>query len=225
MDRNPLRRDRVGHGEAPLVTTYARSGSSAAEAYRRVLAAVVLEETERPIRTVVVAGVRDPVGKSLVAANLAVALAQSGRNTLLVDLGAGAAVASMVGLHGSERHIRATDGQPRSVWATAQRGLSLLSAAPGGDIRGMMDSLVGLADIAVIDGPPLDVSTDTAVTASLADATILVVDAQRTHARGARAALSTLERARARLLGAVLVHFPAKTYARRSDARAANPSA
>ena len=225
-DRHPMRRERSEHDEgAPIVTTYSRSSSSSAEAYRRICAAIVLAGTERPIRTVVVAGVRDSMGKSLVAANLAVALAQSGRSTVLVDLGARAPLAGMVGLHGPDKRPRPTDGLSRSVWNTAQRGLSMLSAAPGGDVRALMESLVGLADVAVVDGPPLDASTDTAVAAALADATILVVDAQRTRTRGARTALATLERGRARLLGAVLVQYASKVYAKAADVRVVSPSA
>ncbi len=225
VDRQPIRRG-SGHDDgAPTVATYTRTKSASAEAYRRICSAVVLESTKRPIRSVVVAGVRDSVGKSVVAANLAVALAQAGRSTVLVDLDARAPLADLVGLHGTDKLPRTTEVTSRSVWNTAQRGLSLLSATPGGDIHGLLDGLVGLADIAVIDGPPLDASTDTAVAASIADATVLVVDAQRTRTRGARTALATLERARARVLGTVLVQYASKVYSKTADVRGVSPSA
>jgi succinoglycan biosynthesis transport protein ExoP len=63
--------------------------------------------------------------------------------------------------------------------------------------------LTGLADIVIIDSPPILAVTDAAVLASRADGVVLVASAGQTHRKALAQSVATLGSGRARLLGVV----------------------
>jgi Mrp family chromosome partitioning ATPase len=68
--------------------------------------------------------------------------------------------------------------------------------------------LSGLADLVIIDSSPVLPVSDAAVLAGWVDASLLVVDVRRTRGHQAASAVAMLERAGARLVGAVLNRLP-----------------
>jgi Mrp family chromosome partitioning ATPase len=111
------------------------------------------------------------------------------------------------------------DGIPSGILANALRpthieGLSLLPAGQlppnPAEILGsdktvqLLEALAGLADVVVIDTPPVLAVTDACVLAPNADGVILVAAADQTHRGALSRAVGTLTTAHARMLGVVL---------------------
>ncbi len=67
-----------------------------------------------------------------------------------------------------------------------------------------MAGLNELADLIIFDSPPVLAASDAAVLANRVDGVLLVIEAGKTRADAARHAISNLQHADARLLGAVL---------------------
>lgn len=65
--------------------TLADPRSAAAEAYRALRTNLIFSAVDKPVSTLVVTSPTPEAGKSTVAANLAVTLAQGGHDTILVD--------------------------------------------------------------------------------------------------------------------------------------------
>jgi non-specific protein-tyrosine kinase len=193
--------------------------SAAAEAYRGLRTNVDFAAVDRPIRSLLVTSAVPSEGKTVTAANLAVALAQSGRRILLVD-----ADLRKPGVHeifGTDNDHGLTDllrpdGFKLDTYArsTEQKNLDLLTSGPhppnpaellgSQRMRSVLASLSERYDMIVIDSPPLDVFTDSAVMSSFLDASILVIEVRRGRRAQVRAAREALAKANAHLIGVVL---------------------
>jgi non-specific protein-tyrosine kinase len=71
-------------------------------------------------------------------------------------------------------------------------------------MRILLNSLADLADVLVLDSPPIQLVTDAALLASAVDGTLLVVDAGHTSRAAARGARDALARVGARMVGIAL---------------------
>jgi succinoglycan biosynthesis transport protein ExoP len=166
--------------------------------------------------------------RGAVAANLAAALAQSGRSTILVcaDLrwggahhffgpgsdGGGDGAESAEGLAGL---LDWRARLPSALLTTSIPGLRLLPPGPPPPdpaaalqrpaLRAVLGEIRNLADFAVIESPPLLASADTGPLAELTDMVLLVADTRQTSRAQVRAAARELEQAGGSLTGCVLV--------------------
>ena len=165
-------------------------------------------------------------GKTIIAANMAVALAQAGRKVLLIDADMRRCQMHDIfeapltpGLSGVlDGSVRMLD----AVTPTDIDGLSIVTAGnsphnPGDLLDGHKfgDALASIRnryDWIVIDSPPVMVASDTTSLARIATAVLFVVGAEMTTPRHARAALEQLESARAKIVGAVLSRGRAYRY-------------
>ncbi len=163
-------------------------------------------------------------GKSTIAANLAVSIAASGENVVLIDadlrrpmisslfdLPEGAGLTDVL----TERaeiadvaHVLA--GTPNLVIIGAGRTPPNPSEVLGS--KKMHELIEGLTKHAfvIIDSPPLIPVTDAAVLATHTDGAIVVVSAGKTTYDMMHKALENLDKARARPLGVVLNKVPRK---------------
>ena len=78
----PILAEGQGHSVLP---TFSDPQSFVAESFRGLRASLILHDREHPIKTILVVSAIPGEGKSFCAANLAVAFAQAGLKTLLVD--------------------------------------------------------------------------------------------------------------------------------------------
>lgn len=186
---------------------------------------------KRP-RAVLVAGVSGSEKSSLVAGNLAAALASTGRVTLADFGGKGELVRLFT-------TIRTEDGMPLlGPSATVRRGsavvdsfqvdlelpltlASLRRPLPArldlDEGRELLELLLAEADTVVLHGAPSDRSPATLGWARLADATVLVARLDRTRRRSIASSLQTLRTVGAKTVGTVL-------YVKRVVAPPASPS-
>ena len=204
---------------------YPRSG--VAEAYRTLRSNVEFAAVDAPVRTLLVTSAVPGEGKTVTAANLAVVFAQAGRKVLLVDADLRKprvhAMFDLANAHGLTTMLRSDTVRPEAVsHLTEEANLRVLTTGPlppnPAELLGShrMQAVMGLlresADLVIFDSPPLQAVTDSAVLSSVADGTLLVIDAGRSRRRAVRTAGEILARAGANVLGVVLNRMPAKAH-------------
>jgi capsular exopolysaccharide synthesis family protein len=204
-------------GDHPLVV-HREAQSSIAEAFRTLRSSVRFLGLDRPLRSIVVTSPGFGEGKSLIAANLAAAMAQSGQRVILVDADLRKpsqheilAVDNAVGL---SNLLVDEASLEKSLKPTALDGLTVLPSGPvppnpaelldSAAMRRLAEALSDHADVVIYDTPPVAVVTDAAILGSLSEGAILVVGAGQTSQDGLARANKALKQARVRLLGLTL---------------------
>jgi capsular exopolysaccharide synthesis family protein len=188
------------------------------EAFRAVRTNLLFSSAEEGCRSIVVTSTGPGEGKSVVAANVAIALAQAGQRALLID-------ADM-----RKPRVHAIFDKPRepglsnvlvghaktseSVHKTLVPGLWVMPAGmhpPNpAELLGskrfveFMATLSEPFDWVIFDTPPVLAVTDSAVVAHRATGVLFVVGAEMTNRHAAQRALEQLTSARAKFVGAVL---------------------
>ncbi len=203
-----------------VVVKYPRS--PVAEAYRILRTNLRLDEDERPLRTLMVTSAGPQEGKSIMVANLAVVLAQSGKRVVLVD--ADLRRPSQHHIFDLENHVGLSTvlevenaNLADILQATNVIGLSILPSGPLPDnpaellgSRRMMDLIELLseyADVVVFDSPPVMAVADATILAARVDGTLLVVDSGRTRRGLFQRTKEALVANGARLLGVAMNRF------------------
>lgn len=213
--RRPMEGERMGSERARL-TMVTEPASELAEAYRVLRTNILFAGGERRLRSLLIAGIGRERATE-VAANLAVATAQAGVRTVLID----------AHLRDPEQHTifmvpndtglatsLVSDVAP-PVQATQVANLALLAAGPAplttsellGSAR-MREVLVELlegSELVILDAPPIGQMADGAVLATAVDGVLLVVRAGETRRPVAIEAKELLDRVGARILGTVYV--------------------
>lgn len=192
--------------------------SSVAESYRTIRMAIHFSSYQRPCHKILITSPLSGDGKTATAANLAIAIAQSGERAVIMD----------ADFHRPKQHT--IFGTPNDV------GLSnvLLGQAPLEDVvlttpiprvdiipsgplpqnpyellnshefRDIFEVLKNHYDHVIIDSPALLALADSLVLASVADATVLVARVHRTRRGAFEEAVASLALADARILGVVV---------------------
>ncbi|MGE5243071.1 MAG: GumC family protein [Betaproteobacteria bacterium] len=203
-------------GAAPLISTGVPSGF--AEAIRAVRTNVLFSSAEEGARTLVITSTGPGEGKTLIAANLAIGLAQAGQRVLLIDADMRCPRVHeafnqkqepglsnlMVGHAAPSVCIRKSS--VLGLWLLTSGRVPPNPAELLGSqrFREFIRSLRDHFDSVVIDSPPALAVTDAAVLASVATGVVFVVGAEMTSRQAAKVALQQLENAHPRFLGAVL---------------------
>lgn len=205
--------------DKPRLITVESPSSPIAESYRSVRTAVQFVSLDSPLRTLQVTSPASTEGKTTTVANLAVALAQGGDRVVIVccDLRR-PRVHQFFGLDNSvgftsvilgeaslRQALQVVPGQPR---------LALLASGPlppqPAELLGserayeVLNSLKGVADVVLLDSPPVLPVTDAAVLSRHVDATLLVAKAGNTTRGQIARAVEILTQVGAPLIGAVL---------------------
>lgn len=218
-----MRGDR-GRAEIYRLATLLYPRSGVAEAFRTLRTNLEFASVDAPVRTVLVTSASAGEGKTVTAANLAVAFAQAGKHVLLVD-----ADLRKPGIHlvfdlpndrGLTSLLRTNGPRIESVThAPDQENLLVLTSGPlppnpaellgSQRMRALMEQLTAGADLVVVDGPPVHAVADPLILSALVDGTLLVIDSARSRPQAVRLAVDTLSRAGAHVLGVVLNQLPA----------------
>jgi non-specific protein-tyrosine kinase len=191
--------------------------SPAAEAYRSLAANLQFAYADRPLQTIGVTSAAAGEGKSMTVANLAIALAQTGRRLIIVD--ADLRRPGQHTLFGLDReqglaNVLLGEHAQLPLRDTPAAGVRLLTSGPMPanplEVLGSrrFDQVLALAraqaDFVLVDTPPAGALADAAVLAPRLEGMLLVVSAGRTKRDMARRAREQLERVNANLLGVVL---------------------
>jgi len=200
--------------------------SPAAEAFRTLRTNILFAALDKPIQTLIVTSPAPDEGKSATVANLAVAMAQAGHPTILVDADLRRpsqqtiwGVPNEKGLTSMMLEDKALNKPP--LLHTDVDNLMLLPSGPTptnpADLFGarrlddVLAALKGKAEYILFDAPPVLAVTDTTLLASKLDALLLVIKAGATRRDHAQRAKEILQRANIRVIGVALSNAPRDT--------------
>jgi capsular exopolysaccharide synthesis family protein len=191
--------------------------SARSEAYRQLRTNLQFVDTADGAKVIMVTSSIPGEGKSTTAANLAIALAQSGKSVVVVD--ADLRKPTIGNLFNFEQAVGLTEvllGQVSVDDVSYRWGKSPLVVLPSGTpppnpsellgtvgTRRLIAELRNKYDIVVIDSPPLVPVTDAAVISTLVDGVVLIVRPGKVTKAQFNRAIGQLERVGARLLGLV----------------------
>jgi capsular exopolysaccharide synthesis family protein len=216
--------DRAPHGDNVELATWQRRPSLIAECFRATLTSILFAggADNRP-RVLVVTSASPGEGKTTVASNLAIALAEINRRVLLIDadmrkprLHKVFGVSNLSGLSNLLRERNPLNGTPLAgvAQATGIPNLFVLSSGPGAvsipnllhseRMAELLEKARGEFDTILIDSPPMLPIADARILARSADAVVLVLQAGRTSRDSARAVVNRFSEDGSVILGAVL---------------------
>lgn len=204
-----------------------------AEDFRRLRARLSSLEAGEPPLVLMVASALPQEGKTTVAINLGMALAETGRTVTVVEADIRSpSLAHLLGLPRSDGLAQILAGTVDVDDAVQPYGSSNLSIIPAGEtpvspgalissgnLAPLLDKLRGSSDYVLVDTPPVLSAADSSELAPMVDGVLLVVRYGHTREEHLQNASATLLGAGAKTLGVVLTMVPEKA------ARAAAPSA
>jgi non-specific protein-tyrosine kinase len=207
---------RVGHTRGAGLVMRKSQASTAAEAFRSMRASLRLAAPARSLDTLVVTSAGPREGKTFVASNLAIALAQSGKRVLLVDadlrrpsIHTWFNVANDRGLTDS-----LSGSEHPAVLASGLENLWLLPSGPRASSpsellgsEALSETLHGLSqrwDMVILDSAPVGPVSDTLLLANQASGALLVARSGRTRRSALHGALAALSATGRPIVGIVL---------------------
>jgi len=197
---------------------YYRSTSDFEEAIRTIRNTILLSDFEGRLRSLVLTSAAPSEGKSTIAAHLAIANADRGKKTLLVDADLRRpSLHTKFGLIPREGLSNVLTGelpwQDVVVAVEGRPNLSLLPAGPGShraaDLIGprlstLLDEFAKEYDLVILDSPPLLGFAECLQMATAADGVLIISRAGETKRRAVAEVISVLNRLRANIIGLVL---------------------
>jgi len=197
-----------------------------AEAYRNLRTNLVLSRAENPLKAIMFTSAGPGEGKSLTAVNLAVALAQTGRNVLLVDADLRRPVLHQVFDLNRDRGLSTVlAGElalSEAVVKTDITNLSVLNAgispANPSELLGsaQMRDLIGKVreqyDMVLFDSAPIAGMADARVLGSEIDGALLVIKAGEATRKALKALINQSEQVGAQICGVVLNNVDVRRY-------------
>ena len=199
--------------------------SAFSEAYRSVRTALQFSTDHGVPRSLLITSASPSEGKSTTALALARDLAQLGRRVLLIDgdlrnpnLHKQLGLRSEIGL---SNLLAGASGLSDAVQETRHERLHVMLAGPvppnpaellsGSKLLSLLTVATERYDQVIIDGPPVLGLADAPILANAVEGTLLVVTSAKTRISTAQAGLKRLLSARARVIGALLTKYDAKT--------------
>jgi capsular exopolysaccharide synthesis family protein len=201
--------------------------SAAAESFRTLRTALHFGLAGRDdVKAIVVTSPSPGDGKSTIASNLAIAMAQADQRILLIDADLRKPTQHLIYETPANRGLGSVlaDRSPfaEAIIANVVNNLDLLPCGPlpsnpvellnNGFFADMLEKLRGRYDRIIIDAPPVMPLADARVIAALADATLLVLRADKSTRRIGLAARNELWRVRATRIGVVVNGVPMRTH-------------
>jgi capsular exopolysaccharide synthesis family protein len=199
--------------------------SDVAEAYRMIRTAIHFGMPRGQGAKVLVTSPHPGDGKTVTTSNLAIAMAQAGHRTLLIDADFRRPMQHV--LYGIETEVGASSAaagvvSPESVIRAS--GIDRLDILPCGEIpanpAGLLNSqqfanmIAKLSlkyDYLLIDSPPVIPVTDARILSAMCDSTILVLRAGKSTRKDCEQAVEALAAVGARSVGVLLNDLPARS--------------
>ena len=196
----------------------AKSGSDLLEIFRTLRSNITFSAVDKPLRILLVTSTQPKEGKTVVATNLAIALAMDGKRTVLVDADLRRPhIHDHMGVSNEAGVSNVAIGERSLKEALQETHIPNLEVLTAGPIppnpaemlnsqawRDCLAKLKEQVDFVVIDSPPVLMFTDAQVLANMADATLMVVSARETSRRALAQGAKLLSIVDANVVGIVL---------------------
>jgi capsular exopolysaccharide synthesis family protein len=188
------------------------------EAFRGIRTNVLFSSAQEGSRSIVVTSTAPGEGKSMVASNLAISLAQAGQRVMLMDADMRKPKTQEIFKIPQEPGLsNVLVGNAKASESVRKSMVSGLWVLPAGRIppnpaellgsarfRDFLTSLQDHFDWVIVDSPPVMAVTDATLISHHASGVVFVVGAEMTSRHAAKQALDQLEQADAKFVGAVL---------------------
>ena len=193
--------------------------SPEAEAFRTVRTAIFFGAPKEKAKTMLITSPASGDGKSTLVSNLAIAMAQAGQRTIVLDADFRRPVQHVIfGLDHDDGGLSAVlTGKMKleqAIQATQVKGVSVLTCGPKIEnpseilnshrFTALLEHLAKGYDRVIIDAPPVTVVTDAQILGAICDVTVLVLRAHKSTRKIGQRAMGSLRSVGAHLLGAVV---------------------
>ncbi len=214
---------RLAEGAETTLVTVKEPRSPVVEAFRALRTNIQFAGVDEPVRTLLITSPGPAEGKSTIAANLGVVMAQAGLRVVVVDADlrrpaqqrlfnrSGAGQLGLTDLMLQPPGPMSLDG---AMQATDVPNLSVLTSGPlppnpsellgSQRMQSLLANLKEQFDVVIIDTAPLLPVTDALVLSAVVDGVALVVNSDATRAGATTQARQQLEQAGARVIGVVM---------------------
>lgn len=213
----------ITESSAPRVSTapFVLAGSGS-DAFRQLRTNLEFAAVGHDMKSLVITSSQSGEGKSTVALNLALSIAQSGRSVLLVD--ADLRLPSVVDATGLEQTVGLTTvligrtnlSDATQHWGTA--GLSVLTSGPlppnptellgSSNMQKLIGEMEQTYDVVILDAPPVLPVADATILTRHTDGLLLVVGATKVSQHNLSKAVEQLNLVKANVIGVVLNRIP-----------------
>jgi succinoglycan biosynthesis transport protein ExoP len=212
-----------GDDISEMLITAHQPKSHISEAYRVLRTNLLFSSPDRPLHSVLVTSPDVLEGKSTMAANLAVVMAQDGKSVVLVDADLRRPILHTIFQLPNQQGLTSTllDGESvpdGRLQDTEVENLQVLTTGPlppnpsellgSQSMHHIIERLGKKVDVILFDTPPVLLVTDAAVLAPRVDGVLMVVEAGQTRQGAVRRATENLRNVGANLLGAALNRIP-----------------
>jgi len=201
------------------------SESRAAEAYRTIRTAVFFGAPKGEAKTILITSPAAVDGKTTLVSNLAIAMAQAGQKTLILDADFRKPMQHKIFEvnhedRGLSSVLAGTMTLEQAIWPTEIKGLDLLPCGPdvpnpseilnSDSFAKLLELLTNKYSRIIVDSPPVMPVTDAQILAAICDITLLVLRAEKSTRKISQQARDGLLSVGARVLGAVVNDVPKK---------------
>lgn len=181
------------------------------ETFRKLAFRIQAEMKKKGKKILLVSSVQENEGKSTIASNIALAMAQTGKKVLLVDMDMRRpAIYKIFEIERNDEKGFWKEELPIAGQHTVE--LLLNKKVAKNPIVYMKEAGIGAmlergretADVIIVDSPPMNVAADTELVLSYVDASVLVVRKDRAHVNELNRAIDILGQGNSEFLGYVL---------------------
>ena len=206
------------------VITQHNPKSPISESYVKLRTNIELSSIDTPIQTIMLTSANPGEGKSTTSANLAVVYAQTGKKVLLIDADLRKPTAHHFFMTSNRGGLTSVlTNQQTLAGAIKDTPTENLQVLPSGPIppnpsellsskkmASLLTELRTQYDIIIVDTPPVLAVADAQIVSTLCDGVVLVLNSGKVKRELAVKAKTSLEHAKARILGVVLNNLERK---------------
>lgn len=190
----------------------------AAEAYRLLRTNLTYASVDKPLRTLLVTSSLAGEGKSQTALNLAMVMAAEGKQCILVDAdlrkptvgpvlqlgGSQGLVGVVAGIAPLEEALLVGPVPGLRILTHGDRVPSPAELLGSRKMKAVLEDLSRMADLVIVDSPPVLACADPSILSTIVDGTLFVVSKGRTPRGAIQEAIRQLSRVQAHVVGVVM---------------------
>ena len=200
--------------------------SIASEAFRTLRTNIQFTNIDKSIKSIVVTSSGPGEGKTTITCNLAASIAQTDKRVLLIDCDMRKPrVHKVFGITNLDGLTNILMGEKKisDVEFKGDQDIKSLTVVTSGPIppnpaellgsrrmRDFLEDMRDLFDMIILDSPPINLVTDSAVLSTITDGTIMVVEVGKTDSEAAINGKELLDKVNANLIGVVLNKIPTR---------------